>query len=122
MRIRAGWSGALALGLVVVGGCAGGDSTGEGSGAASEPEAVEGSEASPEATPELSASELMSRIEAGDLPPAFADRSIHVVTSCQAGPMAARAAAAFSKLGFASVSYVSGGTQAWVDAGLPTVR
>ncbi|SNS60124.1 rhodanese-like domain-containing protein [Tropicimonas sediminicola] len=64
----------------------------------------------------------LSRIEAGDLPPAFADRSIHVVTSCQAGPMAARAAAAFSKLGFARVSYVSGGTQAWVDAGLPTVR
>lgn len=72
MRIRAGWSGALALGLVVVGGCAGGDSAGEGSGAASEPEAVEGSEASPEATPELSASELMSRIEAGDLLPSEA--------------------------------------------------
>lgn len=60
--------------------------------------------------------------EAGDLPPAFADRSIHVVTSCQAGPMAERAAAAFARLGFARVSWVQGGTQAWAEAGLPTVR
>jgi len=64
----------------------------------------------------------IAEIEAGNLPPAFADRSIHVVTSCQAGPMASRAAAAFAKLGFASVNWIEGGTQAWVDAGLPTVR
>lgn len=61
-------------------------------------------------------------IEANALPPAFDDRSIHVITSCQAGPMAARAAGAFVKLGFARVSYVDGGTQAWLDAGLPTLR
>lgn len=61
-------------------------------------------------------------IEAGNLPPAFADRSLHVVTSCQAGPMASRAAAAFARLGFARVNWVEGGTQAWVEAGLPTVR
>ena len=64
----------------------------------------------------------LAEIEAGDLPSAFADRSIHVIASCQAGPMAARAASAFAKLGFARVSYVEGGTQAWLGAGLPTVR
>ena len=61
-------------------------------------------------------------VEAGNLPPVFADRTIHVIASCQAGPMASRAAAAFAKLGFARVSWVEGGTQAWLDAGLPTVR
>jgi len=61
-------------------------------------------------------------IEAGNLPPAFADRTIHVVTTCQAGPMASRAAAAFARNGFANVSWIEGGTQAWVDAGYETVR
>lgn len=61
-------------------------------------------------------------VVAGNLPPVFADRTIHVIASCQAGPMASRAAAAFAKLGFAKVSWVEGGTQAWLDAGLPTVR
>ena len=61
-------------------------------------------------------------IEAGRLPGAFADRSLHVITSCLAGPMAARAAAAFAKLGFDRVSYVEGGTTAWVEAGYPTVK
>jgi len=61
-------------------------------------------------------------VEAGNLPPAFADRSLHVVTTCQAGPMASRAAAAFAKMGFAKVSWIQGGTQAWVEAGLPTIR
>lgn len=61
-------------------------------------------------------------VEEGRLPPAFADRSLHIVTTCQAGPMASRAAAAFARLGFARVSWVEGGTQAWLDAGLPTIR
>ncbi|RYH11397.1 rhodanese-like domain-containing protein [Tropicimonas sp. IMCC6043] len=64
----------------------------------------------------------MRDIEAGKLPAAFADRSLHVVTTCQAGPMASRAAAAFAELGFARVSWVDGGTQAWLEAGLPTIR
>jgi rhodanese-related sulfurtransferase len=64
----------------------------------------------------------LADLEAGKLPPAFADRSIRVVTSCQAGPMAARAAAAFAGLGFGTVHWIDGGTQAWIDAGLPTVR
>lgn len=61
-------------------------------------------------------------IEAGTLPPVFTDRSLRIVASCQAGPMASRAAAAFARQGFARVHWVEGGTQAWVDAGLPTVR
>jgi rhodanese-related sulfurtransferase len=64
----------------------------------------------------------LADIESGDLPPAFADRTLHVVTTCMAGPMASRAAAAFAKLGFSQVNWVDGGTQAWLDAGLPTVR
>jgi rhodanese-related sulfurtransferase len=61
-------------------------------------------------------------VETDNLPPVFADRSIHVVTSCQAGPMASRAAAAFAKMGFAHVNWIEGGTQAWVEAGLPSIR
>lgn len=64
----------------------------------------------------------IAEIEAGDLPPAFEDRSIHVIASCQAGPMGARAAKELAKLGFARVSYIEGGTQAWLTAGLPTIR
>lgn len=64
----------------------------------------------------------IEEVESGTLPPIFVDRSIRVVTVCQAGPMAARAAAAFAKLGFARVNWVEGGTQAWIEAGLPTIR
>lgn len=60
--------------------------------------------------------------EAGRLPPVFNDRSLTVVTICQAGPMAARAAAAFARLGFRRVHWVEGGTQAWADAGYPAIR
>lgn len=61
-------------------------------------------------------------VEAGNLPAAFADRSIRIVATCQAGPMASRAAAAFVQLGFAQVNWIEGGTQAWADAGFPVVR
>lgn len=60
-------------------------------------------------------------IEAGNLPPAFGDKSLRVITSCMAGPMAAKAAEAFLAQGFNKVSYVEGGTTAWVEAGHPTV-
>lgn len=62
----------------------------------------------------------IDRIQANDLPPAFADRSLTVVTSCLAGPMAAAAAAEFLRLGFNRVFYVQGGTRAWAEAGHPT--
>ena len=61
-------------------------------------------------------------VEADSLPPVFADRSLHVIATCQAGPMASRAAAAFAKLGFGQVNWIEGGTQAWLKAGHPTVR
>lgn len=61
-------------------------------------------------------------IEAGNLPPALADRTLHIVTTCLAGPMAARAAAAFARHGFARVSWIDGGTEAWLAAGNRTVR
>lgn len=64
----------------------------------------------------------LSDISEGKLPAAFNDRSIHVITSCQAGPMGALAAHALVKLGFSSVNYVDGGTQGWLDAGYPTDR
>ena len=61
-------------------------------------------------------------VEAGNLPPVFTDKSLRVVTTCMAGPMAQRAAAAFAKAGFGRVNWIDGGTTAWVDAGFPTVR
>jgi len=61
-------------------------------------------------------------IEAGRLPPAFVDRSLHIITTCQSGPMAHRAAAAFARMGFAKVSWLEGGTQGWLDAGFETIR
>ena len=64
----------------------------------------------------------LEAVERGDLPPAFADRTLHVVATCQAGPMASRTAAAFARLGFRKVSWIEGGTQAWIDAGHTTAR
>jgi len=61
-------------------------------------------------------------VEAGNLPPVFADKSLRVVTTCMAGPMAQKAAAAFARAGFGRVNWIEGGTTAWVDAGYPTVR
>ena len=65
---------------------------------------------------------LLDDIIEGKLPAEFNDRTIHIVTSCQAGPMGAVAALNLRKHGFENVTYVEGGTQAWVDAGLPTNR
>jgi len=63
---------------------------------------------------------LLEDITRGNLPAALADRDMHVITSCQAGPMAAIAAFELSKQGFTNVHYIDGGTQGWLDAGLPT--
>lgn len=64
----------------------------------------------------------LADIRAGRLPADLADQGLHVITSCQAGPMGALAAYEFAKLGFARVNYVEGGTQGWLDAGLSTTR
>ena len=63
----------------------------------------------------------IDEIEANQLPAVFADKTIHIVTTCQAGPMAARAAEAFAKLGYGRISWIEGGTQAWRAAGQETI-
>lgn len=59
-------------------------------------------------------------IASGKLPPELGDKWTRIVTSCKAGPLAAIAAHELTRLGFGRVSYLDGGTQAWLDAGLPT--
>lgn len=64
----------------------------------------------------------LDEIVSGNLPPDLSDKWTRVVTTCQAGPMAAIAAHELSKLGFRRVSYIEGGTQGWLAAGLSTER
>lgn len=64
----------------------------------------------------------LSDIQEGNLPFDLNDRNKHVITSCQAGPMGARAAQELAKLGFTRVNYIEGGTQGWIDAGFSTDR
>ena len=64
----------------------------------------------------------ISDAEAGNLPPAFGDRTIHVVATCQAGPMASKLAEVFTRQGFPNVSWIEGGTQAWIDEGYEVIR
>ena len=61
-------------------------------------------------------------IEAGRFPAALSNRSVQVITACQAGPLGAIAAHELSKRGFDNVSYLEGGTQGWLDAGYPVTR
>jgi len=55
-----------------------------------------------------------------DLPEELASRSRPIITACQAGPMGALAAHALQKRGFTNVSFIDGGTKAWLDAGYLT--
>jgi rhodanese-related sulfurtransferase len=48
------------------------------------------------------------------------DRPIYIL--CRSGSRARQAAAKLEKAGFAACTVVEGGTQAWVDAGLPVNR
>ena len=52
--------------------------------------------------------------------PRLQDRARQVVTTCQTGENAARAAKLFKDMGFENVSYMAGGMEAWKAAGLPT--
>ncbi len=49
------------------------------------------------------------------------DRSRPIITVCDLGPMSVLAAKTLKDMGFEHVAYLEGGTQAWKDAGLPTV-
>ena len=53
--------------------------------------------------------------------PRLQDRSRPVITVCDLGPMSALAAKTLKEMGFQDVAYLEGGTQAWKDAGLPTL-
>ncbi len=52
--------------------------------------------------------------------PRLQDRARQVVTTCQTGQNAARAAKLLKDMGFENVSYMAGGMEAWKAAGLPT--
>jgi len=52
--------------------------------------------------------------------PALRDRNRPIITTCQIGPMGALGGKLLKDLGFANVSILEGGTQAWKDAGFPT--
>lgn len=52
--------------------------------------------------------------------PALKDRARPIITTCEIGPMAALGGKLLKDMGFANVSILEGGTQAWKDAGLPT--
>ena len=64
----------------------------------------------------------IDKVKDGSLPAAFIDRTIRIIVSCQAGPLAERTAAALAEQGFGNVNWIRGGTQAWVDAGFPVER
>ena len=52
--------------------------------------------------------------------PRLQDRSLPVITACQLGPNGAIGAKILKDMGFANVSYLEGGMEAWKAAGLPT--
>lgn len=52
--------------------------------------------------------------------PRLQDRKRQVITTCQTGENAARAAKLLKDMGFENASYMAGGMEAWKAAGLPT--
>ncbi len=48
------------------------------------------------------------------------DRSRQIIVTCQTGENAARGGKLLKEMGFANVSYMEGGMEAWKAAGLPT--
>ncbi len=51
--------------------------------------------------------------------PQLADRSRPIITTCILGPLGALGGKLLHDMGFADVSILEGGVQAWIDAGLP---
>jgi rhodanese-related sulfurtransferase len=52
--------------------------------------------------------------------PALSDRNRPIITTCEVGAMGALGGKLLKDMGFANVSILEGGTQAWKDAGFPT--
>jgi rhodanese-related sulfurtransferase len=51
--------------------------------------------------------------------PALQNRSRPIITTCILGPMGALGGKLLHDMGFANVSILEGGVQAWIDAGFP---
>lgn len=66
--------------------------------------------------------DVLSEKPDSDLPRPLHTRSRPIITSCEAGPMAAIAAYALKLRGFSNVSFIDGGTRGWLDAGYATAR
>lgn len=64
----------------------------------------------------------LAELEADDLPSALSDAARPVITVCGAGHMSAVAAHVLKRRGFRNVAWMAGGTQAWLEAGYPTIR
>ncbi len=64
----------------------------------------------------------LADLEADDLPSTLSDASRPVITVCGAGHMSAIAAHVLQDRGFDNVHWMAGGTQAWLEAGYPTLR
>lgn len=52
--------------------------------------------------------------------PRLQDRSRPIITACELGPLSAISAKTLKEIGFTNVAYLEGGTQGWIQAGLPT--
>jgi rhodanese-related sulfurtransferase len=48
------------------------------------------------------------------------DRSRQIIVTCQTGENAARGGKLLKEMGFTNISYMEGGMEAWIAAGLPT--
>jgi rhodanese-related sulfurtransferase len=53
--------------------------------------------------------------------PRLQDRSRPIITTCALGPMGALGGKLLQDMGFTNVTYLEGGSQAWMDAGFPMV-
>ena len=54
--------------------------------------------------------------------PSLQDHTRPIITTCALGPNGARGARDLNEMGFSNVSYLEGGMEAWVAAGLPTEK
>jgi rhodanese-related sulfurtransferase len=54
--------------------------------------------------------------------PELQDRSRPIITACEIGPLGTLAGKLLQDMGFLNVSILEGGTQAWIDAGLPVTK
>ena len=52
--------------------------------------------------------------------PEFANRSRPIITACEMGPLGAMAGKLLQDMGFADVSIMDGGLEAWKEAGYPS--